>query len=306
MAEKQLICIVGPTAVGKTDLAIDLAEQLRTEIISCDSRQFYAEMKIGTARPEAYQLERVKHYFIGHLSIHNYYSVYGYELDALRQLKALFSQRSQVVLVGGSGLYLDALLYGMDDIPDPDPEIRKKLIERFEDEGVESLRFELKRLDPDYYQSTDIQNPKRILRGLEVCLSTGKPFSSFRVRQTESRYFTPYIICLDRERANLHKRINQRVNLMMEEGLEAEARRLIPFKGHNALKTVGYKELFEFFDGLIDLEKAVELIKRNTRHYARRQISWNKRYDEALWINLDQEGDKIPEIIQHIHRDEAG
>ena len=286
-SQKQLVCIIGPTAVGKTDLSIKLALKLNTEIISCDSRQMYREMRIGTAVPSASQLTQVKHYFIRNISIHDYYSVYEYELDALKQLDILFRNHDQVVLTGGSGLYLDALLYGMDEIPDPDPTIRQEIIKRFEDEGIEALRFELKRLDPEYYNSTDIRNPKRIMRGLEVCMSTGQPFSQFRIRKTEKRSFNSTIICLDRERSMLHQSINQRVDMMIDEGLETEAHSLYPFRETNALKTVGYRELFQYFDGDHSLNKAIDLIKRNSRRYARRQISWNKKYKNAIWINLD-------------------
>jgi tRNA dimethylallyltransferase len=297
---KELICVIGPTAVGKTDLAIELATELKTEIISCDSRQMYREMRIGTAVPSKEQLKQIRHHFIGHISIHDYYSVYEFEKNALALMKTLFREHEQLVLVGGSGLYLNALIYGMDDIPDPDPTIREGLIKRFETEGIDSLRFELKQLDPEYYFSTDIRNPKRILRGLEVCLSTGKSFSQYRIRQTLDREFSSKIICLDRDRAHLHRRINSRVDQMMVDGLQKEAGDLLPFRHLNALKTVGYRELFEAFDGKCSFAEAIELIKRNSRRYARRQITWNKRYEAGRWINLDQDINPLKSIIQAI------
>jgi len=286
--KKQLICLIGPTAVGKTDLSIRLARELNTEIISCDSRQIYKEMRIGTAVPEPSQLKSVKHHFIASASIHDYYSVYKFELDALHRIEELFQKYDQLVLSGGSGLYLNALLFGMDDIPDPDLEIRKTLEERLEKEGLESLRFDLKRLDPEYYAEVDLRNPKRVLRGLEVCLTTGQTFSQFRIRSTQKRAFSYQILCLDRERSLLHKRINERVDLMVESGLVEEAKSLLPFQHLNALKTVGYRELFEYFEGKHSKEKAIELIKRNTRRYARRQITWNKKYKNAKWFDASE------------------
>ena len=291
--KKQLICLIGPTAVGKTDLAIRLARELNTEIISCDSRQIYKELRIGTAVPEPSQLKSVKHHFIASASIHDYYSVYQFELDALRRAEELFQKYDQLVLSGGSGLYLNALLFGMDDIPDPDPEIRKNLEKRLEKEGLESLRFDLKRLDPEYYAEVDLRNPKRVLRGLEVCLTTGQTFSQFRIRSTQKRAFNYQILCLDRERSLLHNRINERVDLMVESGLVEEAKSLFPFQHLNALKTVGYRELFESFEGKHSQEKAIELIKRNTRRYARRQITWNKQYKDAKWFDASEAGNII-------------
>lgn len=289
---KQLICLIGPTAVGKTELSIRLAKELKTEIISCDSRQIYKELIIGTATPEKWQLDSAPHHFIGSVSIHNYYSVYEYEVEVLKKLEELFKTHDQIVLSGGSGLYLDALLYGMDDIPDPDPKIRESLELRLQTEGLESLRFDLKRLDPDYYNEVDIRNPKRVMRGLEVCLTTGKPFSHYRKRSTMKRPFSHQIICLDRERATLHERINHRVDMMIDTGLLDETKLLYPNRHLNALKTVGYREIFDAYDGNISIEDAINLIKRNTRRYARRQITWNKRYKKAKWFDARDE-DKI-------------
>ncbi|MCK5821529.1 MAG: tRNA (adenosine(37)-N6)-dimethylallyltransferase MiaA [Bacteroidales bacterium] len=301
--KKKLICLIGPTAVGKTDIAIRLATELNTEIISCDSRQIYKEMRIGTAVPEPHQLESCKHHFIGSASIHDYYSVFQFELDALQKTTELFKKYDQLVLTGGSGLYLDALIYGMDDIPDPDPEIRRNLEIRLEEEGIDSLRFDLKRLDPEYYTEVDLRNPKRVMRGLEVCLTTGQTFSHFRKRSTRERPFDHQIICLDRERSSLHNRINKRVDLMIESGLINEVKSLHPHKQLNALKTVGYRELFEAFEGKQSIEEAIELIKRNTRRYARRQITWNKRYKDAEWFDANEADKLISWTKNHLHQE---
>jgi len=293
---KQLICLIGPTGVGKTDISIKLAQSLNTEIVSCDSRQMFQEMSIGTAVPDVKQLDKVKHHFIQTISIHNYYSVYEYELNALSCLEKLFSTKDKVILTGGSGLYLDALLYGMDDIPDPDPIIRQELEERYQKEGLDNIRFELKKLDPEYYDEVDKRNYKRIIRGLEVCLTTGKTFSYFRRRSLRKRDFEHSIICLDRDRSILHERINSRTDQMVQDGLIDEARSLHHLKHLNALKTVGYRELFDAFDGNISEETAIELIKRNSRRYARRQITWNKRYKDAVWFNAINE----EEVLSHV------
>lgn len=293
-----LICLIGPTAVGKTEVSVELARQLKTEIISCDSRQMYKELSIGTAVPSPSQLQSVKHHFIQHLSVQDYYSVYEYELDALKRLNHLFKTHEKVVLTGGSGLYLNALLYGMDDIPDPDPQIRISLEKRWQEEGLEQLRKELEQCDPAYYHEIDIHNPKRVLRGLEVALSTGRPFSSFRVRKARPRPFDHRIICLDRERDALYARINQRVDSMFEQGLWDEASRLYPLRHLNALRTVGYREVFSALDGLISREEACDLIKRNTRKYARKQLTWNRKYPDALWMDAGDENKLLSKLIR--------
>ncbi len=277
-SNKYLLIIVGPTGIGKTDLSILLARHWKTEIISCDSRQIYREMKIGTAVPEAKQLLSVPHHFIGNLSIHDYYNAFNYETDVLSLLEELYKNRDLLIVAGGSGLYLDAVLYGMDDIPDPDPILREQLTQRIEKDGVNAMAEELKTIDPKYYNEVDINNPKRVLRGLEVWYSTGKKFSSFRIRKNDPRPFTPIIINLEMEREDLYSRINLRVDMMIEAGLIEEAQALYQYKNLNALNTVGYKELFEHFDGKYPKEEAIRLIKRNSRHYAKRQITWNKKY----------------------------
>jgi tRNA dimethylallyltransferase len=282
MPDNILLVLIGPTGIGKTGTSIELAKKWNAEIISCDSRQMYREMEIGTAVPSPDQLKAVKHHFIGNLSIHDYYNVYRYEVEVLQLLKSIFSKQNIAIITGGSGLYLDAVLFGMDDIPDIDPIVRNELTRRIEAEGVEKLAAELKKIDPDYYDQTDIKNPKRILRGLETWYSTGTRFSSYRQKNTAAREFKPLIINLDIDRAELYSRINTRVNKMVKSGLREEARSLYPHRGLNALNTVGYKEWFAHFDGDYGEEEAVRLIKRNTRHYAKRQITWNKKYDIAL------------------------
>lgn len=282
-----MLCVIyGPTAVGKTEFAIQVAENYSAAIISADSRQFYKEMSIGTAKPTAKELNRVSHYFVGHLSVHDYYSVSRFEQDVLKLLPELFAKNPVVVMTGGSGLYIDAVCKGIDDLPDPDPQIRKKVLHLFENEGIESLRSEVKILDPDFYQQTDIANPKRLIRALEVCLQTGKPYSQQLKSVKKIRDFNIEKFALTRPQEELHQRINQRVDEMMKMGLLDEARALMPYRSLNALNTVGYKELFSYFDGDITLNEAVEQIKSHTRRYAKRQMSWLKRDGEYREITI--------------------
>ncbi len=289
---KYLLIVTGPTGIGKTDSSISLAKHWKTEIISCDSRQMYREMNIGTAVPSSEQLAAVPHHFIGNLSIHDYYNAYHFETEVLNLLDKLYSDNNIVIIAGGSGLYLDAVLYGMDDIPDPDPVLRNKLTQRMIKDGVKVLAEELREIDPEYYDEVDINNPKRVLRGLEVWFSTGQKFSSFRIRKDRPRPFIPLIVNLEMEREKLYTRINQRVDMMIKEGLEKEALGLYPLKGLNALNTVGYKEWFDYFEGQYPVEEAIRLIKRNSRHYAKRQITWNKKYKGMLNVH--------PESVQDI------
>lgn len=275
-----LLILAGPTASGKTDVSIKLARHWNTEIISCDSRQMYREMSIGTAKPDPDQLKAVPHHLINNLSIHDYYSAYRFEQDVLGILGRLFDRHPLVIMTGGTGLYMDAIINGIDDIPDPDPEIRAMLKQRYEEEGLDLILTELSKLDPDYYSRVDRSNPARVLRGLEVCLTTQRPFTSFRIKQAVKRDFTIILAGLELPRELLYDRINLRVDHMMENGLVEEAESLIPARHFNALNTVGYRELFEMFDGRIDLDEAIRLIKRNTRHYAKRQITWNNRYPQ--------------------------
>lgn len=275
--EKELHVIVGPTAVGKTDYSIELAKEFGSPIISCDSRQIFKEMKIGTAPPSPDQLAAVKHYFIFSHSVSQYYTAGKYELEALEVINELFKTHDRLVVVGGSGLYVDALCYGLDDFPPADIELRNQLMERLEKEGIESLRMELKQLDPESYYSMDIANRQRVVRALEVTLMTGKKFSSFKTNQVKKRPFKINKTVLSMPREELYDRINRRVDMMFDAGLVAEVESLRQYRDMPALQTVGYKEIFEYFDGKHTLETARELIKRNSRRYAKKQISYFKR-----------------------------
>ncbi len=272
-----LLVITGPTAVGKTELTIRLAQQQHAPIVSADSRQFYREMKIGTACPSDEELRQADHYFIGTLSIHDYYSVSRYEQDVLQLLPQLFAQSNLVIMTGGSGLYIDAVCKGIDPLPDPDPDIRQQVNELFKREGIEALRRQLRLLDPDFCRTTDMANHKRLIRALEVCLQTGRPFSQQLGGEAKERDFDIVKYCLVRPREDLFDRINRRVDVMMDHGLLDEAKSLYPFKHLNALNTVGYKELFDYMDGKLSLEQAVEDIKTHTRRYAKRQMTWFNR-----------------------------
>ncbi len=296
MNNKTLIVIVGPTGIGKTDLSIFLAQKLATEIISADSRQFFRELKIGTAVPDDEQLQEVKHHFIGNKSIQEYYNASSFEFEVIDLLKKLFKTKNQVIMVGGSGMYVDAVCKGIDDLPEIDMEIRKQLIKKLETEGIESLRFELKRLDPDYYAVADLKNPKRLLKALEITLQTGQPYSTFRTQSIKKRDFKILKIGLNIEREKLYERIEERVDKMIENGLVDEAQLFLPFKHLNSLNTVGYKELFPYMEGAYPLERAVELIKRNSRRYAKRQLSWFNRDKEINWFRPN-EREKILEFI---------
>ena len=295
MTGKTLVVIGGPTAVGKTAIAIKLAKHFKAEIISADSRQFYREMTIGTAKPTDEERQIVKHHFIDNLSIHDYYNAWQFEQGVLAFLKTYFKHRDIAFLVGGSGLYIDAVCHGLDDLPTIKPEIRQNLLERYEKEGLESIRFELKQIDPEYYLQVDLKNPQRILHALEGFYQTGKQFSVLRKEQATERPFKIIKIVIYQEREILYDRINNRVDKMIESGLVEEAKSLYPYRQYASLQTVGYRELFDYFDGKYDLEEAVRLIKRNTRHYARRQISWFKRDAENLWKEPD-----LPILIKTI------
>lgn len=284
MKKKILRLIVGPTASGKTDFSIELAIQLKSPVISCDSRQIYKELIIGTAPPTAEQLSTVKHYFIHSHSIHNHYTAGKYEIEALSLLDELFKEHDQLVMVGGSGLYADAVCYGIDDFPQPDFDLRERLSARFSQEGIDNLRDELSILDRESYNTIDISNPQRIIRALEVTIGTGKKFSSFKSFKKKERSFTVERTLLERPREELYTRINKRVDLMMAAGLLEEVRSLYSYRNLTALKTVGYRELFAYIEGKCTLDEAVDLIKRNTRRYAKRQITWFKRETPSKFL----------------------
>lgn len=287
MGKRKLTILLGPTGVGKTDRSISLAESLGSPIISCDSRQLYREMGIGTAVPSPEQLSRVRHYFIQDHSIHDIYTAGQYELDAIALLEELFGQgHEELVMVGGSGFYIDAVCNGLDDFPPADQALREKLSSRLREEGVEALRTELRILDPESYRSIDIANGQRVVRALEVCLMTGRPFSSFKTEPHKKRNFEIEKIGLVRPRQELYERIDRRVLQMVRDGLVEEARSLAGQRNLPALQTVGYKEIFSYLNGEYGLDRAVELIQRNTRRYAKRQLSWWARDKEIKWVEL--------------------
>jgi tRNA dimethylallyltransferase len=282
--QNTLLVLLGPTGVGKTDISIDLATRYGSDIVSADSRQFYREMSIGTAIPSPDQLEKVKHHFIQHKSVKDYYSSSLFERDVLTLLPALFEKNNKVFMVGGSGMYIDAVCDGIDNIPDVDPTVREKYINEYNEKGIESLRISLKLLDPEHYTRVDLKNYKRIIRALEICETTGRPYSSFLKKGKRERDFRVIKIGLERPREDLYERINRRVDEMINLGLEEEARSLHKHKNLNALNTVGYREFFDYFENRISREKAIELIKRNSRRYAKRQITWWAKDRDIKWF----------------------
>lgn len=299
-----LVTIIGPTAIGKTSLSIALAKHFNCEILSCDSRQFYQEMKIGTAVPNSEELASAKHHFIQNKTIFENYSVGDFEQEAIQKLGELFLQNNIQIMVGGSGLYVDAVLKGFDDFPDIDKSIRTNLNSNFEVFGIDFLQLKLKELDAEYYKKLadknpqTLQNPQRMKRFVEVCIGTGKPYSSYLNQKKNNRNFTPIIIGLEAEREIMYDRINQRVDIMIKEGLLEEAKNLFPNKSLNALQTVGYRELFDYFDGKTTLEFAIEEIKKNTRRFAKRQLTWFKRTENVSWFDFKTD---VNEIINTIN-----
>lgn len=296
-----LIVLIGPTGVGKTELSLKIAEHCHTEIISSDSRQLYADLKIGTAAPTPEQLKRVPHHFVGTLQLTDYYSAARYEEEVMEKLKELFHTHSSVVMTGGSMMYIDAVCKGIDDIPTIDSDTRELMLKRYEKEGLEALCAELKLLDPEYYAQVDVKNPKRVIHALEICYMTGKTYTSFRTRSQKKRPFNILKIGLRREREELYERINRRVDLMMEEGLLEEAKRVYPYRSLNSLNTVGYKELFKFLDGEWELPFAIEKVKQNSRIYSRKQMTWFKRDADITWFHPDQETEIMTFINNHLH-----
>ncbi|HCC85659.1 MAG TPA: tRNA (adenosine(37)-N6)-dimethylallyltransferase MiaA [Porphyromonadaceae bacterium] len=296
---KTLLVLLGPTGVGKTEWSIRLASALQVPILSADSRQVYRGMQIATAAPTADQLQRVPHYFVGSLSPETYYSASSYEQDVLSLLEELFEHHRVVILSGGSMMYIDAICKGMDELPIVDESLRHELQELHQREGLDPIRRQLKLLDPVFYGQVDLKNPQRLIHALEICLMAGKPYSSLRTNPERERPFRILKIGFTRDRAELYDRINQRVEKMLEEGLLEEASSFYPQRHLNALNTVGYKELFRYFDGEWSLEKAIEKIKQHTRNYARKQLTWFKKDKEIHWINLsEQERDVMAEVMQ--------
>lgn len=282
---KTLIVLVGPTAAGKTSTAIRLARHYHTSIISADSRQFYREMSIGTAKPSTEELALAPHFFIGHISVQEPYNVGMFEAEAMRVIHKLFLEKDVLILTGGSGLYVNAITNGLDVFPDVAPEIRNSLNDTFETQGLNVLLEELRQKDIAYYRQVDLDNPRRVIRALEVIRATGKPFSLFRKNKPLERNFEILKIGLTMDREKLYARINERVDQMFDDGLLEEVRSLLPFRQHSALQTVGYSELFEYLDEKIDLQEAIRLIKRNTRRYAKRQLTWLRKDKEIFWVD---------------------
>lgn len=301
---KHLITIVGPTAIGKTALSIALAQHFKCEIISCDSRQFFKEMTIGTAVPNQEELQAATHHFIQNKSIFENYTVGDYEKEALLKLEELFQNNDFAILIGGSGLYVDAILKGFDEFPEINPEVRTQVNSNYEKLGIEYLQEQLQHLDPSYYQKINkenpqtLQNPQRMMRFVEVCIGTQKPYSSFLNQKKNNRNFTPVLIGLDAERQIIYDRINQRVDIMMNEGLLEEAKALYPNKALNALQTVGYRELFSYFDGDFALPFAIEEIKKNTRRFSKRQLTWFKRNETTKWFDFSSDRKMIIDYIE--------
>ncbi|WP_366183345.1 tRNA (adenosine(37)-N6)-dimethylallyltransferase MiaA [Flavobacterium ovatum] len=300
---KYLITIIGPTAIGKTSLSIQLANHFQCDIVSCDSRQFFKEMTVGTAVPNQKELEAATHHFIQNKSIFENYTVGDYEKEAIAKIEQLFQTNDYVVLVGGSGLYVNAVLKGFDEFPEIDPSVRTAVNDKYEKLGIGYLQEQLKVLDSKYYESITtenqqtLMNPQRMMRFVEVCIGTGKPYSSFLNQKKNNRSFTPILIGLEAERSVMYNRINQRVEIMMVEGLLKEAKNLVPNKDLNALQTVGYRELFQYFNKEISLEFAIEEIKKNTRRFAKRQLTWFKRDENTKWFDFQT---PTPKIIDYI------
>ncbi|PZR02198.1 MAG: tRNA (adenosine(37)-N6)-dimethylallyltransferase MiaA [Flavobacterium psychrophilum] len=299
LQKKHLITVIGPTAIGKTALAIELAKHFKCEIISADSRQFFKEMAIGTAVPSKDELAAAKHHFIQNISIFDDYTVGDFEREAIAKLDELYKTNDYVVLVGGSGLYIDAVLKGFDDFPDIDISVRENLIAEYEKHGITYLQKKLKEVDPVHYEKVALENPQRLMRALEVSIGSGKPYSSFLNIKKNSRNFKPIIIGLEADRELMYDRINQRVDIMVENGLIDEAKELFPNKKLNALQTVGYRELFSYFDGEFTLDFAIEEIKKNTRRFAKRQMTWFRRTENVKWFDFTTPTQEIITFVEN-------
>lgn len=295
--KKTLIVLIGPTGVGKTDLSIKIAEKYGSPIISADSRQLYSDLKIGTAAPTEEYLKRVKHYFVGTLKLTDYYSAAQYESEVISLLEELFKSNNTILLTGGSMMYIDAICKGIDDIPTVDSETRQMMMEKYEKEGLDRLCAELKLLDPEYYSTVDLKNPKRVIHALEICYMTGKTYTSFRTGNKKQRPFDIIKIGLCRDREELYERINKRVDIMIKEGLVDEVKSVYEYRNLNSLNTVGYKEIIQYLEGKCTLEFAIEKIKQNSRIYSRKQMTWFKRDNDITWFHPDKE-EKIMEFIE--------
>ncbi len=298
--QKYLVILTGPTAIGKTAVGIELANYFKTEIISADSRQMYKEMSIGTAVPSVDELKAAKHHLVQTKSVFDYYNASMFEFEVLDILQPLFAKYDIVLMVGGSTLYIDAVCYGIDDLPTVDPNVRNEVIARYQTEGIEYLRRELKLLDPAYYETVDLKNPSRLMKAIEISVMTGKPYSSFLTAQRKERDFSIIKVGLNCDREILYNRINQRVDAMIASGLEQEVRALAYARETTALKTVGYREIFDYFDGKLTLDEAIAQIKMNTRRYAKRQITWFQRDKEMPWFQPNQLSDVIEYISSRI------
>ncbi len=286
--KKTLIVIVGPTAIGKTSVAMEVAKYFHTEIISADSRQFYKELKIGTAKPSEDELQKIKHHLVNSISIGDSYNVGQFETDALSCLDTIFTKHETAVMVGGSGLFVNAVCHGIDELPESDPELRNELKDLSVAKGIEALQEKLSQLDPEYYETVDRSNPHRLIRAIEICVLTGMKYSELRKKEKKLRNFTSIKIGLDDDREKVYRRINERVDDMLKNGLLDEVKQFYPDRHLNALQTIGYKELFEFIENKTSLEEAIELIKRNTRRYAKRQLTWFRKDDEINWFQSEQ------------------
>lgn len=295
--------IAGPTAVGKTEICLNLAKIFKTEIISSDSRQFYMETEVGTAKPSSNELEEVKHHFVNSLSIFDTYDVRKFEFETIELLEKLFAKHDVVIMTGGSGLYIDAICYGFDEIPKVDSSIREQLISDYKEKGIQNLQSRLKNLDPVYFGEVDTHNPQRLMRALEVCIGTGKPYSTFRKKKKNIRPFNNILIGLERNREELYDRIEKRMDIMVANGIFEEAEKLFPYRHLNALQTVGYSEIFGFLEGRYDKVEAVRLLKRNSRRYAKRQMTWFKKNSEMTWFHpSDLQG--ILALVENIKESE--
>ena len=297
---KHLITIIGPTAIGKTTLAIKIANYFKTEIVSADSRQFYKEMNIGTAKPSTSELNSIKHHLINNKSVNDDYNIYDYEKDALKSIESIFNKNDIAILVGGSGLYINTVLYGLDEIPEISAEVRNSLYLDLELKGIKTLQEKLKLLDPSSYRSIDLNNPRRLIRALEVSISTGKSYSSFLKKKKRKRDFNIIVLGMNQERLDLYKKINTRVDNMVESGLINEVKELYTLKGLNTLNTIGYNEVFNYIEDKYSLDECINEIKKNTRRYAKRQLTWFKSIDRVEWITPDYTFEKVIAYIKNL------